>query len=544
MPPPALTDHPRSLIGAPSLRGPAAHTHSRFRGSAVIPFDQAGAAQVDEMLEQATHAGLEIPRPFRLDAIQVFYSAAPSRDSEIEEVRVAGWDGRGIPWTAPGRRPLLAWRGDEPTLLPSDRGRRHFSAVALDGSPPMLALLWDVTGLGASSDAAIPAIVRTPSSALYVALRSELARGSDIADESAAGRLETSRWTGRLRRRASVPVDTAADPNSTSSDLDADVLDATLALWLQRARSDEQTVAIEIDEILRLRGLQPKRNAAGHGAGFHPAQRRRIVEALERLLALELVPDALPDDPDESTVPTRDAPRGPVLISAGRHDRDASDTVSAIVLRPGPPLQPLLGRGRQVAWMARQVLAYDPYRRSIEKRLGRYLAWQWRIRARAGDYLRPLRVDTLLRAVDLDAALSRGRRPAVVRDRLESALDQLVDDAVLAAWHYERWREPATGRPRWLAHWREAPVVLEPPPEIPDAYRSLERRRRRGPRPVPSSLGRRLAVRRRRDALTQAAVAAQLGVSRAHIAALETGRRAPSATLAERLEAWLDSPSA
>ncbi len=97
--------------------------------------------------------------------------------------------------------------------------------------------------------------------------------------------------------------------------------------------------------------------------------------------------------------------------------------------------------------MSAKAVQYDPYRQKWEKRLARYLSWQWRIQASRTGYSRPYRVNTLLEVVGEE---NGPQRPHLIRNRLEKALDCLQEDKLIASWQYERWDEEMGGRPGWL----------------------------------------------------------------------------------------------
>ena len=56
------------------------------------------------------------------------------------------------------------------------------------------------------------------------------------------------------------------------SDLDADALDALSALWLYQAHTPQGDAVADVDELLAMRGLQPKR-WLGRRGGYEPEQR-------------------------------------------------------------------------------------------------------------------------------------------------------------------------------------------------------------------------------------------------------------------------------
>ncbi|MEM8931543.1 MAG: helix-turn-helix transcriptional regulator, partial [Acidobacteriota bacterium] len=184
----------------------------------------------------------------------------------------------------------------------------------------------------------------------------------------------------------------------------------------------------------------------------------------------------------------------------------------------------------------RTALEYDPYRQRVEKRLIRYLSWQWRIRAGEGHYLQPYRVETLLTAADLEI----GDRPARTRERFEAALDRLETDRAIAAWQYtDAWREPTSQRPGWWRRWLDARVVIEPPTAILDAYRQLTRGPATRSTRASDDLGRRLAERRAALGWTQLRLAEALGISRSMISAIESSSRRPSQAVRHAIETWL-----
>ncbi len=565
--------------------GPSAVAYSRSKGNAVIPFDRAGEAQVDQMLRVAVDRGVDLPPGFEFDAIQIFYGS----DGRIDELRVAGFDSAGRPWQAAGRAPILRWTDRGAELLEADSERRHFSAVVLDDgldSPNdalMLALLWDVTGMG-EEEGSDGGYLNTSSAAVYQAVRDLISRAAFGADAAIPWPTAPVRTRDTAGEVSMVPAQFEAGQgfgvlaeqmwkqSRALSDLDADVLDALLHCWMAGAQADDEDVVVAVDEILRLRGLEPKRNSRGYGAGYHPKQRRQVVESLLRLETLWL--DLVETSTRKGEPPRAIRSRALVMTDQmGRLGQDGTLDVERVIFRPGRMFGRLLsGPGRRVAKLPRKALEYDPYRFAVEKRLVRYLSWQWRIRAYEGTYLQPYRVETLLNAIGLEVD---ARRPSKLRERFEAALDRLHSDRVLAQWQYDDWREPSTLRRGWWRAWLDARVVLEPPFEIVESYRRLTTKPRSMPRsrsktPSRSKIGARpagsqggrgdgqgmsgragsveavplaqqLIQRRKELGWSQLQVAERLGISRSYVSALEAGRR-PSVEVQRRLEDWLLPP--
>lgn len=94
------------------------------------------------------------------------------------------------------------------------------------------------------------------------------------------------------------------------------------------------------------------------------------------------------------------------------------------------------------------------------KNLIRYLSWRWRTQARKGDYLQPHKIRTLLEATGKEM---NERTPSRTRDRLEQAFDTLLEDGVIAAWHYEKWDESIASTNGWSRIWENSTVLIEPP---------------------------------------------------------------------------------
>lgn len=220
---------------------------------------------------------------------------------------------------------------------------------------------------------------------------------------------------------------------------------------------------------------------------------------------------------------------------------DGHMDVRRFAFRPGDVFGRFLsGPGRQTALLSARAVGYDPYRQKWEKRLTRYLSWQWRIRAHNGSYFQSYRVSTLLESVGETANL---RRAAATKDRLEKALDTLQDDRVIATWQYDGWQEPRYYSKGWAVGWLEGKIQIEPPDAIREQYRSIERHEAQAPRALPKAtvLGEQLRLERNRRNLTLLHVAEDLGITAAYLSSLEHGKRSrPSSKVTKKIEQWLE----
>jgi len=68
---------------------------------------------------------------------------------------------------------------------------------------------------------------------------------------------DTEQWAQRMWQQRAELSDLDADA------LDADALDALSALWLYQAHTPQGDAVADVDELLAMRGLQPKRGGLG-----------------------------------------------------------------------------------------------------------------------------------------------------------------------------------------------------------------------------------------------------------------------------------------
>ena len=334
------------------------------------------------------------------------------------------------------------------------------------------------------------------------------------------------------------------------SDLDADALDALSALWLNQARSVGDRAVADVDGLLAMRGIKPKGKGGGRRAGYEPEQRGEMLRALSHIQNLwiniaeiEVYEEAggrRGRKPVRQTIQSR---AFVITDRVGQMQMNGYMDVRKFIFRPGEVFAHfLLGPGHQTALLSAMALKYDPYRQTWEKRLARYLSWQWRTKARNSDYLRPYRVVTLLDAVGKEVY---ARRPTRTRERLEQALDTLQRDEVIAGWQYDRWDEAVMVRRGWAEEWLEATVLIEPPEVVKEQYRSLERQVPDQPRAsLPEGSGERLRRRRQELGLNQLRAGEQLGISQAYFSLLERGKvplSDVSPALRRRLRDWLEN---
>ncbi len=332
------------------------------------------------------------------------------------------------------------------------------------------------------------------------------------------------------------------------TDLDADALDALSAIWLHQARDTNDRAVADVDRLLAMRGIKPKRGGQGRRGGYEAEQRGEMMRALSHIQNLwvniaEVEVYEEQDGPGRRRRTTKQTLQSrPFVITdrVGQLQLNGYMDVRKFVFRPGEVFAAfLLGPGHQVALLSAKALKYDPYRHKREKRLARYLSWQWRTKARSGEYMRPYKVATLLDAVGEETNLAK---PSRTRDRLEQALDTLKADDVISDWQYDRWDESSTERRGWVNEWRQATILVEPPQAVLDQYERLARPTAPQPHqlPTPMTLGERIKAQRLALGMSQLMAAEALRVSQGYLNKLEKGKSNPSRAVVKRIEEWLD----
>jgi DNA-binding XRE family transcriptional regulator len=363
------------------------------------------------------------------------------------------------------------------------------------------------------------------------------------------------------------------------TDLDADALDLLSHIWLQQAKSAKDYAIANVDQFLTIRGLEQKQKEKGRRGGYEPEQRARMLQVLSHIQNVWLnlgEIEIYEQDPrrkgrSKATKQTFQSRAFIITDRMGQMRLDGYLDVERFIFQPGHLFaQFLFGPGRQTALLSARAVQYDPYRQRVEKRLARYLSWQWRIQARQGEYTRPYRVSTLLEAVGEQL---NERRPSATRDRLEKALDTLQHDGVISSWQYDRWDETIAQQRGWGQVWTQATLLLDPPQVIRETYKSLQSHKGRDKdkdgdeiievkepkqiqqaRPAPAepsgsaqtdeTLARRIKQHRKKMGLSQTEAADQLGIVQSYLSKIEKNHLRPALDLHQRILDWLDAPAA
>jgi DNA-binding XRE family transcriptional regulator len=348
-------------------------------------------------------------------------------------------------------------------------------------------------------------------------------------------------------QRLQAWVTTMWRQQSELSDLDADGLDALCAIYLNQARAADDAAVADVDEILAMRGLKPKRGGQGRRGGYEPEQRAEMLKALSHIQNLWIdigevrVYEGAGDGRRQRSSTIKTLQSRPFIITdrMGQIRLDGYLDVERFIFRPGKAFAAFLfGAGRQTGLLFQRALQYDPVRRKWEKRLTRYTSWQWQAHARGGQFVQRFAVRTLLEAVGEEL---NKRYPAKTRTRLEKALSTMVADGVISTWRYLDEPEDNGSRHGWASTWLDAEIAIEAPDMIRSYYlRSAEDAPQiASDASATAKIAERVRHHRRMLGVSQEEAARRLGIRQGHFSKVERGRVHPSAKLRSEIEAWL-----
>jgi len=177
------------------------------------------------------------------------------------------------------------------------------------------------------------------------------------------------------------------------SAIESDITDILSAVWVKaarEARSVSVRAVIRVDELMRMRGIRPKRGGQGRRGGYSREQK------LEHLRALSVIQDSWLNVRIFYEEESRKRPAAKVIQSRpfvvtdrmGQYllNEDNYLDVEKIVFVPGEVFAVFLMGPRQTALLHSRALNYNPRTQLWEKRLSRYYSYLWRCRSHRGDY--------------------------------------------------------------------------------------------------------------------------------------------------------------
>lgn len=347
-------------------------------------------------------------------------------------------------------------------------------------------------------------------------------------------------------------IEKAHQQTQSLTDLDVDMFDALCSIFLSKARYTEDLIEIQLNDLLLIRGLKPKLGGEGRRGGFEQKQKDKVLQSLTKIQSLWLELNKATIYEKGKPVQTQLHGRTFLFVDHNRKEYDISllndpKTITFTVDKIFTKY--LYGSGRQIALLPIQALRYNPYSQTWEKRIARYFSWRWRTQARKGEFLQPNKIRTLLEAI---GEILNERTPSRTRDRLEKALDQLVEDGVFSAWHYQKWDEMIANNKGWVRIWLDATILVEPPEIITEEYRSIEKKKKTAHTAVDfqdashqrskgTTIGNRLRAVRKQFNLSLLQLSEELEISPSYISNIERGIKTPSVKIQNKMMSWLQN---
>ena len=336
---------------------------------------------------------------------------------------------------------------------------------------------------------------------------------------------------------------------SQMDDANADVYDALMAIWLDQAGQADHTARATVEMILAMRGVKRKLSGNNRRGGFSRSQIEDILMRISHLQNVWVdfgdVPVFEKEDGKRRKIQRRIGIQSRALAitdAAGQRRLDGTIEATTFLFGPGKLLACyLLGAGYTTALLSIRALSYNSRTQKWEKRVARYLAWQWRVRAHKSDYLQPFNVRTLLENGCRETY--NARRAAWQRERFEKMLDTLCDPNDLHrpadGWQYDSTSlQDTDGASRLWIDWR---VQIAPPDAIPAHYKALQKDKSLDSARMSDSLAQRLIAKRQRLGLNLLCAAEQIGVSVSQLSRVERGICGQKSTKATRVkfDRWL-----
>lgn len=349
-----------------------------------------------------------------------------------------------------------------------------------------------------------------------------------------------------------------ADFVESLDDLTADVLDIITTQWLKDATDPDSTILLKTNDFLNYRGLKAKTNSIGGKGGYNRKEKKKIAKHVEVLANTWIKVFEMNVTVEEEGKLKRKKWEGEsraVVISSRVGETNIGENSEEAIpihwrIRPGDVFAKfLLGPGRQTALLSKKALEFDPYREKWEKRLTRYLAWQWRNRQKTGNFSKPILVKTILKTLDIlddKGELKKEQRPGRIKERLEQALFKIEEHQVISAWEYQNSDESVIGKKGWWNHWLEWQILITPPESVINHYKYQIKNQQY--KTIPGQSARALNPQeiinaRTNRGLSQNQAAKQIGISQTTLSRFEKGKSVDPKNF-KKLQHWLQlSPS-
>lgn len=271
---------------------------------------------------------------------------------------------------------------------------------------------------------------------------------------------------------------------TSMDDLTSDIFDIISYVWMKKADHPDAMINFHSDDVLSLRQLQGRSNGKNSSVTYRKKQRE---EVMKRIAALAAIWVRLDENDELEFVDRRkhaelsDYKSGKfkrlflmdnITVLYDKHDNPLG--IYECTIKPGQILANYLyGSTNSVGYLSLKALEYNPEKEKYHKRLTRYLSWQWRIRKRKKDFLRPYSISGEKGLLSVMEFKVDRRYSARTKDGFEKVLNTLKDDEVIGNWEYEGGLdESIVGvKKGWIDYWLKQKVVIQPPQSVLEHYR-------------------------------------------------------------------------
>jgi hypothetical protein len=241
------------------------------------------------------------------------------------------------------------------------------------------------------------------------------------------------------------------------SDLTIDVFDCITALCIKQLRDKENYVIIDVDNILMLRGLKPNINGRGIYGGYKEKQRVEIKEQIELLRNTKV----------QAVIGSKHITK---YDNENILDIQANNLGSlgqySYKVRLGEIINKSLNeRFYETQLVSSTILNYSIKTDGLEKRIGRYFSWLWRVNASKGsEILNKVKIQSIIEDVNYKPCISLAKK----EDRILKAFDKLMaDGVVIRIKEVELRSDELESSP---GEYLQQTIVAEPPTEIKEQY--------------------------------------------------------------------------
>jgi len=334
-----------------------------------------------------------------------------------------------------------------------------------------------------------------------------------------------------------------------SSELIVDLLDILNHIYIENSLSSYDLVDVKFDELLSFRQLKRKIGGAGRRGGFERLQREKVQEVLYVIQNLFVKIDRVIVYNRAGKV--QKSIKGNVFnfydMQNDVYSLEYSTFQHVFKIKVGKIFHDYLsGSSRQIKLLHKKTITYHTHQKLLEKKLIRYISWRWRTQARNSNYLQSIKMKTLLNQINYTI---KKLSPARFRDRVEKALDQLLEDGIVGNWQYEYWDENIVRKKFWIDDWLETKIIIFPPQIIISNYRMLEKSNKKfiennlftfqQLEDVEKEIGAKVKEKRLQKKLTLKQVADTLNISSSYLSHIERGFKTPSYQIYLRINEWL-----